>query len=139
MERRRCGTFWSRASLFRFGKDIHRLVDLHHLVEKLAPAARILDDATAGATLPRWKLALLRRQSAAKDILGELIASGLDEGVGDDHPVHARTITPTFSALPGRAALPVRLHIPHNAILDSFLELRFFTHPLIPRQSTDAD
>lgn len=73
----------------RFGEDIHRLVDLHHLVEKLAPAARVLDGATAEANLPRWKLALLRHQSAAKDILGELIASGLDEGVGDDHPVHA--------------------------------------------------
>lgn len=73
----------------RFGEDIHRLVDLHHLVEKLAPAARIFDDVTTEATLPRWKLALLQRQSAAKHILGELIASGLDEGVGDNHPVHA--------------------------------------------------
>lgn len=74
----------------RFGKDIHRLVDMHHLLEKLAPAARVLDGTTvAKAKLSSWKLALLNRRSAAKDILGELIASGLDEGVGDKHPVHA--------------------------------------------------
>jgi hypothetical protein len=76
----------------RFGNNIHSLVDLHHLLEKLAPAARVLDGTTKAAAklkLQRWKLALLNRSSAAKDILEELIASGLDEGVGDDHPVHA--------------------------------------------------
>jgi hypothetical protein len=32
---------------------------------------------------------LLNRASAATGILDELIASGMDEGVGTDHPVHA--------------------------------------------------
>lgn len=74
----------------RFGEDIHRLVDLHHLLGKLGAAAQVIDGpAAAGDKLRRWKLALLNRGSAAQDILGELIASGLDEGVGEDHPVHA--------------------------------------------------
>ena len=41
------------------------------------------------ARLNRWRLALLTRRTAAADILEELVASGLDEGPGDDHPVHA--------------------------------------------------
>ena len=74
----------------KFGQDIHQLVDLNHLLEKLAPAAGRLDASTdTTGTLQRWKAALLKRTSAARDILAELIASGLDEGVGDDHPVHA--------------------------------------------------
>lgn len=69
---------------------IHRLVDLHHLLEKLGAAARARDGA-AGATgrLQGWRLALLNRQTAATDILAELVASGQDEGPGDEHPVHA--------------------------------------------------
>ena len=43
----------------------------------------------APARLQRWKLALLNRRTAAADILDELVASGRDEGPGDDHPVHA--------------------------------------------------
>ncbi len=74
----------------RFGRDIHRLVDLHHLMEKLGTAARVISGASAaGETLSRWKLTLLNRGSAASDILDELVASGMDEGVGEDHPVHA--------------------------------------------------
>ena len=77
----------------KFGPGVHRLVDLHHLVEKLAPAARRLEGLEAStartATLQGWKAALLKRAGAAQDILAELIASGLDEGVGEDHPVHA--------------------------------------------------
>jgi hypothetical protein len=74
----------------KFGDDIHRLVDLHHLMEKLGAAARVLEGAgAAGEKLRRWKMHLLNRGSAAKDILAELVASGLDEGVGEDHPVHA--------------------------------------------------
>ncbi len=34
-------------------------------------------------------MSLLNRSSAATDILKELIASGTDEGIGEDHPVHA--------------------------------------------------
>lgn len=74
----------------KFSQGIHRLVDLHHLLEKLAPAAGRLDAHTqTTGTLKRWKADLLKRSGAAGDILTELIDSGLDEGVGDDHPIHA--------------------------------------------------
>ena len=75
----------------KFGEDIYRLVDLHHLMEKLGAAARVMEGpgAASGEKLRRWKLNLLNRASAAKDILQELVASGMDEGPGDDHPVHA--------------------------------------------------
>ena len=74
----------------KFGDDLHRLVDLYHLTEKLGAAAHVLEDsaAAAGERLGGWKKALLHRSSAATDILQELIASGRDEGVGTDHPVH---------------------------------------------------
>ena len=32
----------------KFGDDLYRLVDLHHLMEKLGAAARAIDDSTAG-------------------------------------------------------------------------------------------
>jgi hypothetical protein len=72
-----------------FGTKVHRLVDLHHLTEKLAAAARALDGPTAKEKLRGWKMSLLNRASAAPDILDELVASGKDEGVGEEHPVHA--------------------------------------------------
>jgi hypothetical protein len=73
----------------RFGKRMHRLVDLHHLMEKLGAAALLLHGKAAPATRVRWKLDLLHRKDAAQEILAELIASGQDEGPGDEHPVHA--------------------------------------------------
>lgn len=74
----------------RFGKDIGRLIDLWHLTEKLGAAARAIDGADAAKTrIARWKTTLLNRKSAASGILEELVASGLDEGPGDGHPVHA--------------------------------------------------
>ncbi len=74
----------------KFGNDLYRLVDLHHLMEKLGAAARVIDDPTAvGDRLRGWKMSLLNRANAATGILEELIASGMDEGVGADHPVHA--------------------------------------------------
>lgn len=74
----------------KFGDDLHRLVDLYHVTEKLGAAAGVLEDSKAAVEqrLGRWKMALLNRNSAATDILTELIASGRDEGVGTDHPVH---------------------------------------------------
>jgi hypothetical protein len=74
----------------KFGEDVHRLVDFYHLMEKLGAAAPVLEGsaATAGERLGKWKQALLHRDNAATDILKELIASGRDEGVGADHPVH---------------------------------------------------
>lgn len=73
------------------GTDIHRLVDLHHLTEKLGAAARVIDGpALAGEKLNRWKLALLNRKGAAKDIYEELVNSDMeDAAVGDDRPVYA--------------------------------------------------
>jgi hypothetical protein len=73
----------------KFGEDLHRLVDLHHLTEKLGAAARALDGPAASARLHRWKTSLRKRASAATEILDELLASGKDEGPGEDHPVHA--------------------------------------------------
>lgn len=74
----------------KFGDDFERLVDLYHLTGKLGAAASVLEDSAAGAgeRLGGWKQALLHRSSAATGILEELIASGCDEGVGTDHPVH---------------------------------------------------
>jgi len=74
----------------RFEGEIHRLVDLHHVMEKLGAAARVIDGAQkADERLSRWRLSLLNRSTAATDILDELLACGLDEGPGEDHPVHA--------------------------------------------------
>src|SRR5450755_4259173 len=74
----------------KFGDDLHRLVDLYHLTEKLGAAARVLEGsaAAAGERLGGWKKALLHRSSAAVGILQELIASGRDGDLGTDHPVH---------------------------------------------------
>ena len=75
----------------KFGKDLERFVDFYHTTEKLSAAAHVLENssaAAAGQRLGGWKQALLHRSSAAADILKELIASGCDEGVGTDHPVH---------------------------------------------------
>ena len=60
------------------------------MTEKLSAAATALEDsqASAGQRLKRWKMALLNRRRAATDILTEMIASGRDEGVGTDHPIH---------------------------------------------------
>ncbi len=85
----------------KFGDDLHRLVDLCHLTEKLGAAAHAMDSDSKAADekLTRWKMTLLNRASAAIDILVELMESGLDEGVGENHPVHAAiTYLQTHSA-----------------------------------------
>jgi hypothetical protein len=73
----------------KLGKRIYRLVDLHHLMEKLGAAAKVIEGPAAEQALRRWKLNLLNRKDAAQYIQDELVASGRDEGPGDDHPVHA--------------------------------------------------
>jgi hypothetical protein len=74
----------------KFGDDLYRLVDLHHLMEKLGAAARVLyNSKETDERLRLWKMNLLNRAGAATSILEELIASGKDEGMGEDHPVHA--------------------------------------------------
>lgn len=85
----------------KFGEGLHRLVDLYHLTEKLGAAAQAMDSDSkaAGQRLARWKMTLLNRASAAIDILVELMESGLDEGIGKDHPIHAAiTYLQTHSA-----------------------------------------
>src|SRR5438094_2705935 len=67
----------------KFGNDLYRLVDLHHLMEKLGAAARMINDSTgAGERLRRWKMSVLNRARAATGILEDVTASGMDEGVG---------------------------------------------------------
>ena len=66
----------------------HRLVDMHHLVEKLGKAAKIVAD-DGSAQTERWKLRLLNDSGAAAQILAELVASGKEHvRSGDEEPVH---------------------------------------------------
>ena len=73
-----------------FGVEVHELVDLCHVVEKLGKAAKAIHgDATGGAATQGWKLRLLNRSRAASEILAELQASGLEYvALGDEQPVH---------------------------------------------------
>ena len=74
----------------KFAGPLHELVDLYHLVEKLAPAAHVLDGDTPTKTLGGWKLALLNDPHAATSILAELALSGKGHvKVGQEQPVHA--------------------------------------------------
>lgn len=75
----------------RFGGQIHSLVDLHHLTEKLGTAARVIDgEEAAGARLSRWKQTLINRENAATEILDELLATGKEQDVaGEEQPVHS--------------------------------------------------
>ena len=75
----------------RFGEQPYQLVDLYHLTEKLAAAARVFDgEEPAEGRLRRWKMNLLNRESAATAILEELLASGKEQVfVGEERPVHA--------------------------------------------------
>jgi len=85
----------------KFGNELYRLVDLFHLIEKLSAAANAIegDSKAGGERLARWKMILLNRGTAAVDILVELVESGLDEGVGENHPIHAAiTYLQTHSA-----------------------------------------
>lgn len=59
------------------GVEIHRLVDLWHLLEKLGKAARVVfGEAGAAAAIKRWRMALLNRPNAAREIVVELWKSG---------------------------------------------------------------
>lgn len=71
------------------GKDIHELVDLWHLLEKLAVVSQILFGPTeASAKLLRWRLRLLNEPMAAAAIFEELLASGKQHVVvGNQCPV----------------------------------------------------
>jgi hypothetical protein len=70
-------------------EPVHRLVDLHHLTEKLGKAARVIDSTSPVATLSRWKTDLLKRGGAATSIFEELIDSEKENvKVGDTRPVY---------------------------------------------------
>jgi hypothetical protein len=72
------------------GTRVYELLDFWHLLEKLAPAAQIVDgDARAPETLARWRMALLHRTAAVDEILSTLTESGTRHvRIGPTRPVH---------------------------------------------------
>jgi hypothetical protein len=71
------------------GKEPHRFVDFWHVVEKLAPAARIIDAERSKEMLAEWRSRLRSRSKAALEILAELEASGCENVWRDTkQPVH---------------------------------------------------
>jgi hypothetical protein len=71
--------------------DVFRLVDFWHLVEKLAPAAKVIagDQDAAKRLLARWRASLANREHASNAILADLRNSGREHVlVGDSQPVH---------------------------------------------------
>jgi len=83
---------WNLLSEATGEQPVTGLIDYWHVVEKLAPAAQMLQEAgavPAGQTLKRWKLSLLNSSSAAKRILKELEDSGLEYvRRGEKTPMH---------------------------------------------------
>jgi hypothetical protein len=72
-------------------RNVVRLVDFWHLMEKLGAAARLVADnpKRAEALRERWKLALLNTPGAVWKLVLELLASGKrDVVVADARPVH---------------------------------------------------
>ena len=71
------------------GVERIELLDYYHVVEKLAPAAKVIFGADADKNLSRWKLALLNSDKAARRILRELVDSGREHLSRDgERPVH---------------------------------------------------
>ena len=69
--------------------EIHKLVDWCHVIEKLAPAARVIYGEDAANILQRWRLTLLNQSSAAEQILDTLRASDMEYVLdGGQRPVH---------------------------------------------------
>lgn len=71
--------------------DVERveLLDYFHVIEKLAPAAKVLYGADDAKALGRWKLALVNHDRAAQRILSELVESGQEDVAHDgQRPVH---------------------------------------------------
>jgi hypothetical protein len=69
---------------------VTRLIDFWHVIEKLAPATKVIGGATeAKPLLARWKILLRNSATARATILGELNASNKEfVHVGDNQPVH---------------------------------------------------
>lgn len=74
-----------------FRRDIYRLIDFWHVVEKLGEALALIerDDVARKARLAEWRRQLCIRRSAPKRILEELRASGKEHAGGKECPVHA--------------------------------------------------
>ena len=72
-------------------RPIARLIDFWHLIEKLAPAARVLfGEKAAKNNATRWTIGLLNRSGAASEICKELVTSGKDNSEFDKEcPVHS--------------------------------------------------
>jgi hypothetical protein len=59
------------------GVKVHYLVDLWHLLEKLGKAARLIHGQEAAPkVIARWRLALLNRAAAPRELISELWRSG---------------------------------------------------------------
>lgn len=69
---------------------IARMIDFWHVIEKLAPAAKVMvGDAEAKPLMASWKLLLRNSSKACTSILAELTASGKEfVYVGESQPVH---------------------------------------------------
>jgi len=70
---------------------VHQGLDFWHLMEKLAPAAKVVygDEAKSRAALKSWRTLLRRRRDAALTILRQLERSGCEATVVDaTRPVH---------------------------------------------------
>ena len=73
----------------KLGVDVVDLVDIWHVVEKLAPAAQIIYGTQSTTIVESWKLRLLNSRHARGQILETLRASGQEwHWVGNEQPVH---------------------------------------------------
>ena len=72
------------------GTEVHKVVDLWHLLEKLGRAAGVIHGSgSADEVVQRWRLRLLNSSRAAEGILEELKHSGREHvQVSDARPVH---------------------------------------------------
>jgi hypothetical protein len=70
--------------------EVHRLVDLWHLLEKLGRAAAVIHGGgSADEVVKAWRMRLLNSSHAAEVILAELKESGREHvQVGESRPVH---------------------------------------------------
>jgi hypothetical protein len=72
------------------GAEVHELVDMWHLLEKLGRAAAVIHGSgSAGEVVRGWRLRLLNSSRAAEGILDDLKQSGREHvQVGESRPVH---------------------------------------------------
>jgi hypothetical protein len=70
--------------------EVHQMVDLWHLLEKLGRAAVVIHGSDESkAVMRRWRIRLLNSENACQRILAELQASDCEwRSHGDSHPVH---------------------------------------------------